>query len=89
MADLERLYSLLIAHVHRWRSVKVGAVSNEQMYAFLNAVSDPTVTAAPRLASLVLSADQPKGHDDTIVGWSVRPFSVALLRVSKAFAWRE
>ena len=64
MEDLELLFSLLVAHVHRWRSIEVRAVSSQQMYAFLRAVSYPTVTAAPQLVSLVLSASKPAARDD-------------------------
>ena len=58
MYDCESLYSRLAAHVHRWRSINVRAVSNKQMYAFLLAVSDSTLTAAPRLISLAFPANQ-------------------------------
>lgn len=59
MTGLELLSSLLVAHIHRWRSFEVWAVSLQQMYTFLHAVSHPTVAAASHLTSLVLSADQP------------------------------
>ena len=58
MYDCELLYSRLAAHVHRWRAINVRAVSNKQMYAFLLAVSDSTLTAAPRLISLAFPANQ-------------------------------
>ncbi|KAF8555627.1 hypothetical protein OG21DRAFT_1507524 [Imleria badia] len=64
MTDLASLCSLLVAHVHRWRSVDVGAVSHQQMYALLDAISDTAVTTAPRLVSLVLCVDYPIEDDD-------------------------
>ena len=66
VADLELLYSLLIPYVHRWRFVEVRTVSNEQMYVFLSAVSDPIIDAAPQLISLALSAAQSRRDDDDV-----------------------
>ena len=62
--ELANPYSLIVAYIHRWRSIKVTAVSNQQMNAFFHAVSGPTVTAAPQLTSLVLSIDQSTDDDD-------------------------
>ncbi|KAF8121820.1 hypothetical protein EV363DRAFT_1420935 [Boletus edulis] len=53
-ADLEILFAILISHIHRWRTMKVTASEYHQMYAFLSAVSDHSVPAAPQLTTLEL-----------------------------------
>ncbi|KAF8133322.1 hypothetical protein EV363DRAFT_1325929 [Boletus edulis] len=53
-ADLEILFAMLIPHIHRWRTIKVTVSEYHHMYAFLSAVSDPSVPAAPQLTTLEL-----------------------------------
>ena len=52
--DLEFLFALLIPHINRWRTVEVSVSEYHHMYVFLNAVSDPSIPAAPQLTSLEL-----------------------------------
>ncbi|KIJ10885.1 hypothetical protein PAXINDRAFT_138199 [Paxillus involutus ATCC 200175] len=53
-ADVKSLFALLIPHVHRWRSMHVEASSYKHVYAFLTAVSDPSVALASQLRTLRL-----------------------------------
>ncbi|KAF8440350.1 hypothetical protein L210DRAFT_3630518 [Boletus edulis BED1] len=53
-ADLEILFAMLIPHIHRWRTMKVTVSEYHHMYAFLSAVSDHSVPAAPQLTTLEL-----------------------------------
>lgn len=53
-ADLISLYSLLIPHIHRWRTIHISVSEYRHMYVFLNAVSDPSISAAPQLTTLQL-----------------------------------
>ncbi|KAF8441057.1 hypothetical protein L210DRAFT_3539010 [Boletus edulis BED1] len=53
-ADLDILFAMLIPHIHRWRTIKVTVSEYHHMYAFLSAVSDPSVPAAPQLTTLEL-----------------------------------
>ena len=52
--DLKFLFSLLIPHIHRWRTMEVSASEYYQVYAFLSAASDPSIPAAPQLMALEL-----------------------------------
>ncbi|KAF8431469.1 hypothetical protein L210DRAFT_3764232 [Boletus edulis BED1] len=47
-------FAMLIPHIHRWRTIKVTVSEYYPMYAFLGAVSDPSVSAAPQLTTLEL-----------------------------------
>ncbi|KAG6379402.1 hypothetical protein JVT61DRAFT_11870 [Boletus reticuloceps] len=49
---------MLIPHIHRWRTIKVTASEYHHMYAFLSAVSDHSVPAAPQLTTLELYHDK-------------------------------
>ncbi|KAF8132839.1 hypothetical protein EV363DRAFT_1430813 [Boletus edulis] len=53
-ADLEILFAMLIPHIHRWRTIEVLVSEYHYMYAFLSAISDPSVPAAPQLTTLEL-----------------------------------
>ncbi|KAF8120612.1 hypothetical protein EV363DRAFT_74231 [Boletus edulis] len=55
--DIRLLCSILIPHIHRWRTMQVRFMEYYSMYAFLSAVSDPSVPAAPQLRTLGLRAD--------------------------------
>ncbi|KAG9315490.1 hypothetical protein JVU11DRAFT_3103 [Chiua virens] len=48
------LYGLLVPHIHRWRTVRIDVSYYAHVYAFLVAVSDPAIPAAPQLTSLEL-----------------------------------
>ncbi|KAF8133312.1 hypothetical protein EV363DRAFT_1416343 [Boletus edulis] len=63
-ADLEILFAMLIPHIHRWRTIKVTASEYHHMYAFLSAVSDPSVPAAPQLTTLELYHYEDTGNLD-------------------------
>ncbi|KAG8214869.1 hypothetical protein J3R82DRAFT_10036 [Butyriboletus roseoflavus] len=52
--DRKFLYSLLIPHIHRWRTIEVSVSEYRHMHAFLSAVSDPSISAAPQLTTLEL-----------------------------------
>lgn len=53
-ADLEVLYDMLTPHVHRWRTIEVSVSEYHHMFVFLNAVSDPLISAASQLTTLQL-----------------------------------
>ncbi|KAI9464695.1 hypothetical protein HD554DRAFT_2026425 [Boletus coccyginus] len=53
-ADLQFLLSLLIPHIHRWRTMELSVSEYQHMYVFLSAASDPSTPAAPQLATLEL-----------------------------------
>ena len=53
-ADLKFLFSLLVPHIHRWRTIKISVEEYHHMYVFLSAVSDPSTPAAPQLTTLGL-----------------------------------
>ncbi|KAI9464351.1 hypothetical protein HD554DRAFT_2175164 [Boletus coccyginus] len=53
-ADVEFLFSLLIPHIHRWRTMELAVLEYHHMYIFLSAVSDPSTPAAPQLETLEL-----------------------------------
>lgn len=59
-ADLKFLFSLLVPHIHRWHTIEVSVSEYRHMYVFLNAVSDPSIPAAPQLTKLELYQ-----HDET------------------------
>ncbi|KAG6379284.1 hypothetical protein JVT61DRAFT_11739 [Boletus reticuloceps] len=82
MAETKLLFSLLVVHVHRWRSIDVGAVSNQQMHAFLEAVCDSTVTAAPQLVLLALSASDDRAFRSLITASSFTPFGGSIPSLS-------
>ncbi|KAH0832320.1 hypothetical protein J3R83DRAFT_13332 [Lanmaoa asiatica] len=63
-ADLKFLYSLLIPHVHRWRTIEVSVSDYRHMYVFLSAVSDPSISAAPQLTTLRLYHHEEKEEFD-------------------------
>lgn len=52
--DLKFLYSLLVPHIHRWRTVEVSVSKYRDMHVFLSAASDPSISAAPQLTTLEL-----------------------------------
>ncbi|KAF8837748.1 hypothetical protein BDN67DRAFT_877520, partial [Paxillus ammoniavirescens] len=54
VADVKSLFALLVPHVRRWRSMHVETSSYEHMYAFLTAVSDPSISPASQLRTLRL-----------------------------------
>ncbi|KAF8133295.1 hypothetical protein EV363DRAFT_51114 [Boletus edulis] len=88
MADTKLLFSLLVVHVDRWRSIDVGAVSNQQMHAFLEAVCDSTVTAAPQLVSLALSASDDRAFRSLIAASSFTPFGGSIPSLESVFLGR-
>ena len=53
-ADLKFLFSLLVPHIHRWRTMEISVEEYRHMYVFLSAVSDPSILAAPQLTTLEL-----------------------------------
>jgi len=53
-ADLKFLLSLLIPHIHRWRTMELSVSEYHHMYVFLSAVSDPSTPTAPQLETLEL-----------------------------------
>jgi hypothetical protein len=53
-ADIKFLFSLLVPHIHRWRTMEVSVEEYHHMYVFLSAVSDPSIPAAPQLTTLEL-----------------------------------
>ena len=54
LTDLTFLYNLLIPHIHRWRTIEVSVSYYQDMFLFLNAVSDSPLSAAPQLTMLQL-----------------------------------
>jgi hypothetical protein len=53
-ADINFLFSLLVPHIHRWRTMKISVAEYYPIYVFLDIVSDPSILAAPRLTTLEL-----------------------------------
>lgn len=53
-ADLESLFSILVPHIHRWRTMEVAVAEYRNMYVFLSAVSDPSIPPASQLKTLEL-----------------------------------
>ncbi|KAG8214895.1 hypothetical protein J3R82DRAFT_10067 [Butyriboletus roseoflavus] len=52
--DRKFLYSLLIPHIHRWRTIEVSVSEYRHMQVFLSTAADPSISAAPRLTTLRL-----------------------------------
>lgn len=57
-AEFRSVLSVLIPHIHRWSTMHVSVSDYHLMHAFLSAVSDPSVPAAPQLKTLSLYHDE-------------------------------
>ena len=85
--DLEFLFSLLIPHIYRWRTVKVSVSEYHHMTAFLNAVSDSSIPAAPQLTSLGLYYIEKDEYEDFSMSGHLTLFGDSAPLLTRLVLW--